>query len=221
MFPSAWHSLLLAPPPGLVAALGDAVEREAGIRPDAERVTDFLRLQAGSRNRTPRGRETTPGRPRVDPSPTPLFSYTLEGQTFEFGSGKELLTAIFRELARRDPTFCERYAGRFSGKRQRYLARSKEGLFPNAPHLADMGADALVSGWWINTHMSSSQKESRVREGCEIAGIRFGEELVARFPVRRRRSAAADSDAPGRGPEEHHLDESDLAVYSNRPPPHP
>lgn len=221
MFPSAWRSLLLEPPPALVAVLGDAVEREAGIRPAAERVTDFIRRQAGSRKRTLHSREATLGRSRMGPAPTPLFSYTLDGRESEFGSGKELLIAIFRELARRDSTFCERYADRFAGKKQRYLARRREDLFPNSSNWEEMDATALVPGWWINTHMSSVQKESRVREACEIAGIGFGEELIVRFPVRSRQPWAADSAGSVIEAEKGWREQSESPVRSAGPPPHP
>ena len=88
-------------------------------------------------------------------------------------TAKEVLVKVFEEFAERDPTFCERFAKRVSGRTRKYLARSKKDL--NDPV-------ELPGGWWIGTHSPNSQKRRWINVACELAGYGSGRNFGFRIP---------------------------------------
>jgi hypothetical protein len=63
------------------------------------------------------------------------------------------------------------------GRKRRYLARTKEELYPGSPHLA-VNAYQLRPGWWCDTHASKAGIARRIRMACDVAGVRYGEDLI-------------------------------------------
>ena len=85
---------------------------------------------------------------------------------------------VFGEFVERDPTFLERFAALPKhGRKRRYLARSREELYPGSPHLID-NAHELQPGWWLDPHASRVAIETRIKMGCEVAGVRYGNDLL-------------------------------------------
>ena len=91
-----------------------------------------------------------------------------------------------RELADRDASFLDRFAALPKrGRNRRYLARSREDLFPGSPHLAQV--DSYVrelkpgSSWWVDVNLSRSAMERVIRMACEVAGLRYGTDLRVRL----------------------------------------
>lgn len=39
-----------------------------------------------------------------------------------------------------------------------------------------------MAQWWVDTNLSQSQCESRLETACDIAGIKFGNDLVLDLP---------------------------------------
>ncbi len=185
-----WQRLLAEPSPRLEEALSDAVEKKTGVPPDRGLVAAFLREQAEAAPIEEGQDRPAPSGPLPAPAPSRgggPFSFSFAGETRSFRYAKDLLVAVFRKLAARDPGFCERYAGRYYGTKRRYLATRREDLFPDTPERIAIGAVSVASGWWLGTHMGNSQKVLRIREACEVAGLRFEEDLVVDFPIRPRR----------------------------------
>ena len=135
-YASIWKELLSEPDDILINLFSEKVEQKSGIRPDKQRVTTFLKGWTTQSPAVP-PKPITP-RPRPVPPRLPddaRPSFAIDGQIRTFRTAKEVLVEVFRELSRRDRTFCERYERQFPGRKNPYLARRKEDLFPN-PKLA-------------------------------------------------------------------------------------
>ena len=183
-FTPALKALVTEADPQFVALFCDRVEQLCQIRPDEAEVTRFLRGEAPR----PPGSSTPFTKPRPVPAPEPTpahgrYSLTVRGKKTHFKTGKEVLAAAFEELAGRDAGFCARYSSRFSGRSRRYLTQQKEALYPNNPMLLANDAVEVAPGWWLGTHMGNPQKELRVREACEVAGVPYPSELSVHLPV--------------------------------------
>ena len=184
-FPSVWNKLLIKPDSILVDLLEEAVVIASGVRPDKQLVIQFLRDQAG---RTINTKDVTRVKPskqiesdgkdlptRVPKEHTP--SFTLFGTTRICTSAKEVLVEIFSELARQDETFCIRLKERIPGRRRNFVARIREDLYPGYPDRIRAPVK-IPGGWWIDTHSNNAQKKEWIKAACEVAGIRFGRDLI-------------------------------------------
>jgi predicted type IV restriction endonuclease len=181
--PEAWAKLVESEDDILVELLSDKVEDLCGVKPDPDAVAAFLRGQLSPRIETPpvaapkraeQIAQPTAGRGDVPRS----VGYTLEGQWHPARSAREVMVRVFDELAKRDPTFLERFAALPKhGRKRRYLARSREELYPGSPHLV-VNAHQLRPGWWCDPHASRAGIARRLRMACEVAGVRYGEDLT-------------------------------------------
>ena len=181
--PDAWIKLVESEDDILVELLSDKVEDLCGLKPDPDAVAAFLREQASLKvgppavaapKRTKRTAEPATGSGGLPRS----VGYTLEGHWHPARSAREVMVKVFDELAERDPTFLERFAALPKhGRKRRYLARNKEDLYPGSPHLV-VNAYELRPGWWCDPHASRAGIARRIRMACEVAGVRYGEDLI-------------------------------------------
>jgi hypothetical protein len=81
---------------------------------------------------------------------------------------------VIEELAMADSGFMIRLGAVRRGKR-RYVAQSRDDLYANRP---DLPAKEMRNGWWIGTNYSRAELERMIRKACEIAGLRFGLDVV-------------------------------------------
>lgn len=177
-FSTVWDSLLRDPDPNLVNLFRRRVNEESGSRPDKQEVVSFLRQQG-------QGESKTILEPAPPDQPTPIAEdtnspfCTLNGVTIQCKTAKDVFVVVFSELAKRDATFCERYARtqRTGGKRLE-LARRAEDLYPPGSKWARMDASRLPGGWWMATHLSNELKEQRIQRACDVAGIQYGRDLI-------------------------------------------
>ena len=185
--PRAWQALLAQPNETLVRLLEEEVERRCGVRPSREETVRFFE------SRTEEIRRDEPNLPALPKSDTPSphrttgsgrFSFTFDGKTRRFRTGKDLLREIFAALAGRDSSFCERFQERHRGTRRPYLARRREDLYPGQTHRA-LEIGRLPGGWFIGTHMRGERKEGLIQWACEVAGIDF-QDLRVEMPVQTR-----------------------------------
>jgi predicted type IV restriction endonuclease len=63
------------------------------------------------------------------------------------------------------------------GRKRRYLARTREELYPGSPHLV-ANAHQIGVGWWCDPHASEAGIARRIGMACEVAGVRYGEDLT-------------------------------------------
>jgi hypothetical protein len=180
--PDAWTKLIESEDELLIELLSDKVEDLCGVKPDPDAVAAFLRQQP------PTGKELVsapaPKKPRRSAQPTPITDapkatgFELYGQRRRALRARDVLIQVFREFAERDPSFLERFAALPKhGRKRRYLARTREELYPDSPHLAD-NAYEVRPGWWIDTHASRAGIETRIKMACEVAGVKYGKDLL-------------------------------------------
>jgi hypothetical protein len=190
--PEAWQELIDKGESLLVELVQDAVESKCGVRPDDEDVLQFLR-----RTET----EITP-RPKAPPfrlEPTPEREVThtrttaaaprpragtirLMGRDVHVRTAIEGTMLILRELAKRDPSFLTRCAAHPEnfGRKRAYIARTTEELFPDRPDLRPKHEE-ITEGWLLNTNVNNGIKVQVVKLACEVAGLRFGQDVMVDF----------------------------------------
>jgi hypothetical protein len=181
--PDAWTKLIESEDELLLELLSDKVEDLSGVRPDTDAVAAFLRGQVRARSEPPRSAASQrPRRPTavsttVSEVSTPA-GYELYGQRRRARNARDVLIQVFREFAERDPSFLERFAALPKhGRKRRYLARTRDDLYPGSPHLVD-NAYEVRPGWWIDTHASRTGIDTRIKMACEVAGVQYDKDLL-------------------------------------------
>ena len=109
-------------------------------------------------------------------------SFTFEGRTETFSTGAKLLAAVFSTFASMDSDFCRRYSERYTGRVRKYVARSKEELYPGNSRFHS-SVLPLPGGWMVATHCSSAEKVKRIKQACEVIGLEFGRDVVVELPA--------------------------------------
>jgi hypothetical protein len=196
--PQAWKKLVEDGDDLLIELLAEKTESLCGFRPDPDTVTDFLRrsVLAGGIFHEPieRGRAAVNAAPipqiaptarrlSTDASVSPMW-FEMNGQRHVRRLARDILIDVFRQLHAADPTFLERYAARTTtGTKRPHIARTREALFPKSPNLADIPGHSkeLAPGWWIDVNKGKRQMENTLRIACEVAGLRYGTDLVVHF----------------------------------------
>ena len=199
-FASVWRSLLAGPEPLLLDLFSEEVENATRVRPDPERAAAFIRDQAriggvptGKPKRTP-AKERREVAPPPEPAPVATNassapSFTFQGQTETFTNGAEVFGAVFSKLASMDPDFCRRYSEQHSGRIRKYVARSRDQLYPGKQRFETFSRP-LPGGWWLATHCSNSAKLKRIERACQVAGVDFRNDLTVHIPVGSRQEGS-------------------------------
>ena len=98
----------------------------------------------------------------------------FRGQQFDMPSYSAAAIWVVEDLAAADGAFLGRLNTVRHGKR-RYVALDRNDLYDNRP---DLSARQMRNGWWIGTNYKRVDFERMLRAACEIAGLRFGVDLV-------------------------------------------
>src|SRR5215213_2853476 len=180
--PDAWAKLIESEDELLIELVADKVEDLCGVRPDLDAVASFLRQQAPAGSE--RADASAPKKPRRTARPTPTSDapksagYELYGERHGARNATDVLVKVFREFADRDSSFLERFAALPKhGRKRRYLARTREELYPGSPQLVGNAHEVRLR-WWVDTHASKSGIATRIKMACEVAGARYGKDLV-------------------------------------------
>ena len=199
---SVWMGLLSGPEPSLLDLFSQKVQQATGVRPDRNHAARFIRAQAGVKDipvdrprtrpkdgqgksqSTDRRSIVRPNRQKERISDEP--SFTFEGRTDTFKTGRGVFVAVFDKLASMDPTFCDRYSEQYYGRTNRYVAKSRDLICPGNPVVAKR-SHRLPGGWWLTTKLSNQQKIQRIKEACKIADLIFGRDLTVHIPTRSRK----------------------------------
>jgi len=185
--PVVWGELAGKGNEDLVELLAGSVELKIGIRPDVDKVAEFLaslvKLPVPSHTfekfNAPR-EYSSPGM-TVPPKRDTLRSgrLMLEGKEFEYGNAKDAMLIVLRELANRDASFLERCSQHHDaqGRKRRYIARTAQELYPDREDLRDMRAE-LPGGWFVATNLNNMLKTTIIKLAVETAGLKFGRDVV-------------------------------------------
>ena len=207
-FGSVLSAMLAEPDAALVESFVGRVHRATGVRPGRDSAVRFLQGKSPIRDESSRSdstpvRDATPAsdpKPlsvsRPTPDPTPSLTLTVFGETRTFDTAKQVFVEAFRTLAGRDAGFCDRVAARPPGRSRRYVARERGELHPGAPKFARRESKALPGGWWLGTQLSNANKRHLIRKACEVAGVRYGDDLVVNIPTTPRSAPSTPSAPP-------------------------
>ena len=159
--PDAWAKLIESEDELLMELLSDKVEDLCGVKPEPDAVAAFLRKQPSSVNEAISAPVRKKPRRLAQPDPTTdaakSTGYELYGQRRRARNARDVLIQVFREFAEREPDFLERFAALPKhGRERRYLARTREELYPGSPHLVD-NAYEVRPGWWVDLHASRAE----------------------------------------------------------------
>ncbi len=73
----------------------------------------------------------------------------------------------------------ERFAARKHGKKRRYLAQSRNELYPDRPDLSEEYAVEIADGWWMGTNYSRRDLQKMIDLAREVARPPLGSQLDA------------------------------------------
>lgn len=187
--PLAWAKLTEEPDDLLIELVADKVESLCGYKPDPDTVASFLtngtRVAVAPPNKsTPYPQPKTPKTLPASKEQPKLSSagFRLQGHNYVAKNARDVMVQVFEELARRDTSFLERFAARPKhGKKRRFIARTQMELYPDRPDLGEAHSHQLSSGWWIGTNYSRENIEKIVKMACEVAGMKYGKDLVIKL----------------------------------------
>lgn len=109
--------------------------------------------------------------------------YAIDGKVTFCRTAKEVLTGVFEEFTKRDPTFCERFAIQKPGGHVRqYVARSRQELYPNHRGRQEKESFKLPGGWWLGTHTTNRTKREWIALACKLAGYTLGRDFDFTIP---------------------------------------
>lgn len=187
--PEAWQRLVEEEDDLLLELLADRVEALCGYKPDPDTVALFLRdniLRKG--NSAPAGARVAASAPVtlrtgmrgvIPAGQQPAqIGFILNGKLHPARNARDVLVKVFTEFADRDPMFLERFATLPKhGRTRRYLARSRDDLYPGRPDLVRDHSYELRPGWWLGINLSRPAIERITEMVCEVAGLRFSVDL--------------------------------------------
>ena len=173
--PLAWRRLLQEGDDSLVEALASKVAEICGYEPDTNDCATFLASLVGI-TYSPDEKPTPPSN-----EGSGQMGFTLHGQRHSCSTLTLLLQDVFEKLTESDRSFPERFAARKHGRTRRYIARTKEELFPGRLDLSENNSIELSSGWYLGANVSRNETIKRTRLACEVAGLEWNQDLVLHF----------------------------------------
>lgn len=176
--PQAWRKLIEEQDDLLVELLADKVESLCGYKPNTDVVSAFLSSEAIAKSTRALELSSFPGPRSRPPVSSSRFGFDLQGRHYPAHSAREVMTQLLEELHARDGTFLQRFAARpRHGRNRRYVARDRSELYPGKPHL-EQYSHQLRSGWWVSTNWNRVSIDQIIRMACEVAGLKYGKDLV-------------------------------------------
>ena len=187
--PMAWAKLTEEPDDLLIELVADKVESLCGYKPDPDTVASFLTngvRAAVSLQTKPIHSQTAKPQKKIPVSAKhPQLSsvgFILQGNSYVARNGRDVMIKLFEELARRDPSFLERFVARPKhGNKRRFVAPAQIELYPGRLDLGEKHSHKLSNGWWIGTNYSKENIEKIVRMACEVAGLIFGTDVIIKL----------------------------------------
>jgi hypothetical protein len=106
--------------------------------------------------------------------------YVVFGQEHVADSVRDALVHILEELHKVTPGCLERIRG---GRVRPHVARTKEGLFPGSPHLAENNNNSrkLSFGWYVDVNNSKDTVKIIIKKACQAANVEFGKDVLLQF----------------------------------------
>lgn len=112
---------------------------------------------------------------------TGTYAYELLGERVEEGSLQAAYMSGLVDIAKLKSGFLKQLSAQTT-KSRRIVAREPEKLYLKTPELSEKYARPLEDGWWVDINLSRQQCEQRLKIACDVAGLRWGRDLVLDFP---------------------------------------
>ena len=176
---SVWRRLVAGSEDTFLAMFLEAIADEAGIAPPRAKVAEWLRRRAATKPDPPTPPPTPNGNlPTPVPPPVGGLSVVFRGRTHECKNQKDGLVMAFRLISEENEHFLESYALRYGKAR---VSRDRDEIRRQPAE--------LPRGWWIMTALGCEQKIEWIKDACRVAGVTYGEDLIANIcpPGRRGR----------------------------------
>lgn len=117
--------------------------------------------------------------PENNTATTGIHCVIFKGKTKYFEKGTSAFVHIFKELAKIDPDFLEKFhASRYNDTGiRRYIGKTREEIYKKNPENKDFTTEKICDGWLLQTHSNTSQKQKIVKLVSEkIAGLKYSED---------------------------------------------
>ncbi len=181
--PEAWKRLLEEQDSILLELLAEKVADVCGYKPSMDVVGKFI--QSLNMQGLP---SSVPNKPSLvntfdkpsSPPRTVLNSqicYIYKGTRKNFSSAIDVLEDILCEFHKKDPSFLQKFISRKHGHRRRYVAITKEELYPGRPDLAEEASRQLPNGWYMGTNYGKINIYKIIDLACQVASVDNGTEL--------------------------------------------
>ena len=109
-----------------------------------------------------------------------IRGYTLYGELYGVRNWKEAMIGIFNKFIEKDREFVNRFRRMhpqyWNDTRQLIVDRQDE-VYLKSPHLIKH-ARQLDNGQYIDTNLSQDYIETRIKDACEVMGLRYGVDLI-------------------------------------------
>ena len=168
--PAAWRGLVAQKDSLLVQLLADEVRDRVGVKPADAAVVGFLRRLVSVEPVRPVAARRKAKRKRNRQA-----IVTLLGQRSAFAHRTEAIVWLLTELHRRDPAFLQRLS------KHPTLAKGVPRLAKSPAALSSRRHASLPDGWFLNLYSDTGQKEQQARAAAEVAGLKFGTDVVVDF----------------------------------------
>lgn len=115
---------------------------------------------------------------------SPSEMLVILDKAFPCKSATDAMIEVFKELERREQGFYQRfYNSRWNrGKTRQVIAQDPRELYDD-PSLKEnpYASRPLSGGWFIATNNSKSTIERHIRKAAEVAGLKFGRDIIINF----------------------------------------
>jgi hypothetical protein len=185
--PQAWAKLLQEADDLLIELVADKVESLCGYKPDPDRVAAFFAHSTSNLNLVQQPQSLARSRRKGTANaskgqPLPSIGFRYKGREYNARSARDVMIKVFEVLAKEDASFLERFASRPKhGKKRRFVARTKLELYPDRSDLSESHSYQIVPGWWVGTNYSRESIEKIIKMACEVAGLKYGTDLLIKL----------------------------------------
>lgn len=186
---SVWRTLVQKPSNEFLDMFLEAMRREATVNPSRRVVAEWLGKRATQGTRSPSTGDSPVSQPQLPDPPTlgrsPYAESThlvvFRGKRYPQESGIGVLVEAFKRLAMDDRDFCRRYSEQYRGRKRRRLAQTPREIHPANADLRKSCRE-LPGGWWIDSNLSNRTKVDWIRQACDVARLKFGQDLQINIP---------------------------------------
>jgi len=184
--PRAWRELVSLPDELLIELIAEKVVSLIGFRPTDEQIEAFLLAPEASVQPQQASRLTTIQRTGSSRDLHALsghrgVSLRFLGQVTNQPDAISALMFLLRKLAERDSQFLRNFAKLAPGRSRNHVSTNRSQVYPGKPELETYTAE-IAQGWWLGTNIANREKERLAKIACEVAALRFGEDVVIEFP---------------------------------------